>query len=256
MFISIALMIVVIILYLVVVLRLWKTQPPSALVETDKISPLARAIKKTLSPLILTKEDSGRTVHVAPGQVIRWILPGNPTTGYRWRIERIDGGSVRVDDELIYTPSTPFRVGSGGSYSLHMEAGRCPGETRVVLVYSDVSGRNESTYDMTIAVDSGVDIGIVDLDSSVDLNDNQQTVNIPLCSLLQVDLPVPTEGYEWILVKMAGTSLEKTRWDGNENDTRFYAIDVGKTKLIYYYKKILEKTSVADFTVVIDVKKK
>lgn len=255
MFISIALMIVVIILYLVVVLRLWKTQPPSALVETDKISPLARAIKKTLSPLILTKEDSGRTVHVAPGQVIRWILPGNPTTGYRWRIERIDGGSVRVDDELIYTPSTPFRVGSGGSYSLHMEAGRCPGETRVVLVYTDVSGRNESTYDMTIAVDSGVDIGLLNKYPSVDLKDNQQIVKIPLCSSLHVDLPVPTEGYEWVLVKLSGSSLVKSMWETNEDDTSFYAIDVGKTKLIYYYKKILEKTRVADFTVVIDVKK-
>jgi inhibitor of cysteine peptidase len=47
-----------------------------------------RKEKDVLPALVLTRQDSGRTVAVHPGDTVSISLPENPSTGYRWLLER------------------------------------------------------------------------------------------------------------------------------------------------------------------------
>lgn len=79
--------------------------------------------------MTLTKEDSGRTVKLAPGGVVTIRLPENPTTGYRWAIAS-DGGLEAVSDD--FETGGPglgsggerifkFRVPKAGSHQLRLK---------------------------------------------------------------------------------------------------------------------------------------
>jgi len=85
-------------------------------------------------PLVLTDKDNGRDVEIPPGQEARLVFSSNPTTGYSWRTLEIKGESVRVESDWSYSPSTPVRIGSGGSSSLVLRATRS-GATTVYLVH-------------------------------------------------------------------------------------------------------------------------
>lgn len=83
---------------------------------------------------VLTDEDNGRDIKIPSGQEVHVVLSSNPTTGYSWRTLEIKGESVRVESDWSYSPSTPVRIGSGGSSSLVLRATR-PGATTVYLVH-------------------------------------------------------------------------------------------------------------------------
>ncbi|HDR6218685.1 protease inhibitor I42 family protein [Bacillus cereus] len=48
--------------------------------------------------MILTKQDSGRTVTMSIGDTFSIQLKENPTTGYRWALEEIEGIKLVQDD--------------------------------------------------------------------------------------------------------------------------------------------------------------
>ncbi|PEF09044.1 peptidase inhibitor I42 [Bacillus thuringiensis] len=48
--------------------------------------------------MILTKQDSGRTVTMSIGDIFSIQLKENPTTGYRWALEEIEGIELVQDD--------------------------------------------------------------------------------------------------------------------------------------------------------------
>jgi len=57
----------------------------------------------------------GRTVDLDEGQEFEVVLPENPTTGYRWRLES-DGAPVCAAVGDTYEPPDPAVPGRGGAH--------------------------------------------------------------------------------------------------------------------------------------------
>jgi inhibitor of cysteine peptidase len=55
---------------------------------------------------------NGTTVHVKAGDTLRVSLPGNPSTGYTWRVVKVDRRVLKPAG-YVFKPSGP-RPGAGG----------------------------------------------------------------------------------------------------------------------------------------------
>lgn len=87
---------------------------------------------------IVGEEMNGKTVAMRVGDVKSVVLRGNATTGYAWRVVRVDGGSVVADGKWEYKVSFPFMTGSGGFFLRRFRA-VAPGQTDVYMTYDPVS---------------------------------------------------------------------------------------------------------------------
>lgn len=70
-----------------------------------------------MSTVTLTKADNGRSIDAGGEDAVALRLPENPTTGFRWQIERIEGSLELVTD--TYYPSSDIQFGSGGIREFH-----------------------------------------------------------------------------------------------------------------------------------------
>jgi len=61
----------------------------------------------------LTENDNGSRIEVSTGTSIQISLPENPTTGYRWAIDRMDEGSLTTTAQE-YTLGEGSGFGGGG----------------------------------------------------------------------------------------------------------------------------------------------
>jgi len=66
-----------------------------------------------MSRLTLTTADNGRSFRMGAADEIVLRLPENPTTGYRWQIDRM-GEALELTSDT-YEPSPPLQPGSGGT---------------------------------------------------------------------------------------------------------------------------------------------
>ena len=83
-----------------------------------------------MSTVTLSNADNARSIRVRTGDEIVVRLSENPTTGYRWFAERIDGPVTLESDSYASTP--PVRIGSGGMRELRFRA-TAPGAARLEL---------------------------------------------------------------------------------------------------------------------------
>ncbi len=83
-----------------------------------------------MATLTLTKADDGRSVRMGGADEIVLQLPENPTTGYRWQIERIDRALELTAD--TYQASPTVRIGSGGVREFRFRR-VAPGDARLEL---------------------------------------------------------------------------------------------------------------------------
>jgi inhibitor of cysteine peptidase len=60
-----------------------------------------------MAEVLLTDADDGHTIEVRPGDVIVIRLAENPTTGYRWHVERADAPVESAGDRNL-VPATAF----------------------------------------------------------------------------------------------------------------------------------------------------
>lgn len=60
-----------------------------------------------MAELALTREHTGGQFHVRPGDTVIIRLPENPTTGYRWAADPVEGAGIALAD------STFDQAGSG-----------------------------------------------------------------------------------------------------------------------------------------------
>ena len=65
-----------------------------------------------MTDLTLTLDDDYRTIELQPGSRITVRLPENPTTGFRWHVDRIEGDVEQLDDS--YEPGASPLIGGGG----------------------------------------------------------------------------------------------------------------------------------------------
>ena len=77
----------------------------------------------TMATVALTEADDGKAVAVRAGDEIVVRLPENPTTGYRWQVERADDALQADADSFELAPHP--QVGSGGirSFRFRVSAG-------------------------------------------------------------------------------------------------------------------------------------
>lgn len=64
-------------------------------------------------------------------------LPANPTTGYRWVVDRVDDANFQKKGEK-YLPSSPKRIGSGGQMCFTFErkkSSKIIDQTTIILKY-------------------------------------------------------------------------------------------------------------------------
>jgi inhibitor of cysteine peptidase len=69
--------------------------------------------KKKVSQLTITQADQGKTFTVHSGSVIALNLAENPSTGYRWEIEKIDPNVIELENSTFSLPAGAG-VGGGG----------------------------------------------------------------------------------------------------------------------------------------------
>jgi inhibitor of cysteine peptidase len=78
----------------------------------------------------LTLADQAKSIEAREGDEIVLRLPENPTTGYRWHIDRADGVIEQVADS--YTPDPNMQFGSGGVREFRFR-GKASGTARLEL---------------------------------------------------------------------------------------------------------------------------
>lgn len=88
--------------------------------------------------VVVSDEMNGSTIQMKVGEKRRVALSGNATTGYAWRIVKIDGGSVIPDPKWRYKPKYPLLIGSGGYFQIEFKAVK-PGLADVYFIYDPVA---------------------------------------------------------------------------------------------------------------------
>ncbi len=84
-----------------------------------------------MTDLILTQADTGKSFTVHPGDVIAIQLKENPTTGYRWAIDRSDNTILALQSsDFAALPGTG--IGGGGTRTFTFKAEK-PGAVRLQL---------------------------------------------------------------------------------------------------------------------------
>jgi C1A family cysteine protease/predicted secreted protein len=82
----------------------------------------------------VTERDNGRSVDLR-GQVLVLKLESNPSTGYGWQVQGLDGRMLRQLDIDEWVPDTPGLLGGSGKQVLRF-AGTGIGRTTLKLVYA------------------------------------------------------------------------------------------------------------------------
>jgi inhibitor of cysteine peptidase len=83
-----------------------------------------------MSTLMLTMADGDKVIEAGAADEIVVRLPENPTTGYRWQIDRIDGVVEPSGDSYQADPTMQF--GSGGIREFRFRR-TAPGTARLSL---------------------------------------------------------------------------------------------------------------------------
>jgi inhibitor of cysteine peptidase len=86
--------------------------------------------------LVLREVDSGKWHRVGLEDTVSIELASNPTTGFLWKVTRIDPAVAMVDPAQTYVPDRvpPGIVGSGGKTIFPLRLLRA-GKTEIVLEY-------------------------------------------------------------------------------------------------------------------------
>jgi len=85
-------------------------------------------------PVILTEQDSGKTIEIELGKNLFVQLPSNPTTGYQWRVLGSAAPLEFVKSDYATDPQAAGRAGAGGTQTLQFTA-KSPGKVELKLGY-------------------------------------------------------------------------------------------------------------------------
>ena len=84
-----------------------------------------------MSQFTLTEEDKGKTLTIHQGDQATISLKENPTTGYRWTMDKIDNTLLALN-QTSYTQSSDEGLGRGGRCLFVLDAKR-PGTAHLQL---------------------------------------------------------------------------------------------------------------------------
>lgn len=75
---------------------------------------MIQTLGNTMSKFMLTRADNGKTIQVHPGDEIIISLDENPSTGYKWAVDKTDNAILSLQNSG-FTPTSGGAVGSGGT---------------------------------------------------------------------------------------------------------------------------------------------
>lgn len=105
--------------------------------------------------MIYREADNGRETRLRVGETFTLELPGNPTTGYAWRVDRINKNALNeISGEFVRDSGA---IGAGGQFQFKFEAIKA-GMSDLRLVYSRAWEKDKpalKTFFMKIIVTSG-----------------------------------------------------------------------------------------------------
>jgi inhibitor of cysteine peptidase len=109
---------------------------PLALKKGRLLRPPTGAGPAPPKPIELSAKDNGKAVEAVVGQKIHVRLAGNITTGFSWRLGKLDGEALRQVGRVKYEqrPAAGRMVGVGGTFAFTFEAVR-PGKAAIRLEY-------------------------------------------------------------------------------------------------------------------------
>jgi inhibitor of cysteine peptidase len=81
---------------------------------------------------VLTQADDGGTVEVKTGDMLSIRLEENPTTGYRWTVDQLDGQMLELQNSAY--AAAGGGIGAGGARTMSFKA-RQPGTAQLRLKY-------------------------------------------------------------------------------------------------------------------------
>jgi predicted secreted protein len=92
---------------------------------------------KPVKDLVLDEKANGTTVPATLGQQILIRLRGNPTTGYEWKVAKLEGEAIEQVGEPKYVPDDPKgeRAGAGGTFVFTFRAAKA-GQAALTLAYA------------------------------------------------------------------------------------------------------------------------
>lgn len=85
------------------------------------------------SELTVGEAANGKSFRMRRGGTITIRIPGNPTTGYTWAVDKVDENILELTDS-VFSRTSDARIGSGGWRTLTFKA-ISPGTTPVQLKY-------------------------------------------------------------------------------------------------------------------------
>ncbi|MDP2723432.1 MAG: protease inhibitor I42 family protein [Bacteroidales bacterium] len=93
---------------------------------------LLQGMVSCMDPIVMT--DNGKTYNLSIDEVFQIQLPGNPTTGYSWRIMPYDETVVKQLGEPSYKVNDD-KIGTGGIYTFKFQT-IADGQAELILNYA------------------------------------------------------------------------------------------------------------------------
>jgi inhibitor of cysteine peptidase len=104
-------------------------------------------------PVLVTEEQNGGTVTLAQGQHMILTLPGNPSTGYEWKVPQEIQATLTLHDSSFAPGSDRNRIGAPGHYTFDFEAQQA-GTVNLEMAYARGWETEEpaNTFTLTIEI--------------------------------------------------------------------------------------------------------
>ena len=109
-----------------------------------------------LEDIVLDEKANGKTVAATIGQQILIRLKGNPTTGYRWDVAKLEGEAIEQVGKAKYAvdKGAEGRMGAGGTFVFTFKAVR-KGKATLTLAYArpwEKKKKPAKTFRLTVEV--------------------------------------------------------------------------------------------------------
>ena len=128
------------------------TQPPTTSTTKPTLPPTTSTsyIERPPYPdepgtTYLDERNNGQIVEATAGGKVVLSLGGNPSTGYRWEIKRIDQAVLRSAGEPQFTPESDL-AGAPGVYVWTFDVLKADVSTQLALVYLDPDGNIDQYF--------------------------------------------------------------------------------------------------------------
>ncbi len=222
------------------------------------LTPTKRPVaKSTGGPRVVTIDDSHKTISLAVGAKIIIKLKGNPSTGYRWKLDKIDGHAVEKDGEIQFKQDegAKHRVGAGGMFEQKLKAVK-PGKAEVKMLYRRGTGSSGRTFIVKFHVRSSGSKLVV-------LDETQREATVGVGTPVEIRLKGnATTGFSWSVAKIEGDSVKqqgKIRYvpdkapkgmvgSGGTAIAKFKAVKAGKSIITLEYRRPWKKNKPAEKT--------